>query len=193
LTVPDLTPLALAEVLDVADARVGQRSDVRADRLARPTVVRPGEHQRRHDRRPLDVVPRHQLPRHAEAVLQPHEARAPRVGVQRHQVHAALAQRGVERVDGRGVGEVDVERDARVGPEARPAVQQREALTGDREVHRQDAPGRPVRRVLARTRVARDGVDAPLGERRQVEGGRGLGLVVEPDAGNDPVGSHVRG
>ena len=123
------------------------------------------------------------LRRPSADVLQ-HLARGGRV-VQHHA--------GDEAVDLHRGRHEDEERDARVDREGRTAVQQREALAGEGEVDRQDAARRPVRRVPARTRVARDGLDPTLRERRHVEGGRSLGLVVEPDAGDDSIGSHGRG
>src|SRR5262245_44475798 len=116
---------------------------------------------------------RDDLPRQAEAVLQPTA----------HAVFAATLDEGAPvAVDFGLVLAVDDERDRFAERELRPAVEAYEWHATQGEVDGQDVAFRVARVV---SRGARDIVDAAVREEIRVELGGLLGLAVEPQAGRD--------
>src|SRR5881396_3254200 len=126
----------------------------------------------------LDELSRDDLPRQAEAVLQP-------------AADAGLSPAGDEGVpvlvDLSLILAVDRERDRFVELEVGTAVESDERLAGDGEVDCQNNAGRPARRVRRRPV---DLVDPAVREERRVELRRLLSLAVKPQARSDPAGHH---
>jgi AraC family transcriptional activator of tynA and feaB len=127
-----------------------------------------------------------ELPRDAEAVLHPAVEPAERIGIDRHQHLAALGQPVEQPPQLRLVVAVDEQRDR--GREAEGmhgrAVDAQQAVAAELEA-------RLEHRALgarARGTVALDLGDACLGEQREVEVHRGLGLAGEHQEGREPHG-----
>ena len=119
----------------------------------------------------LVQLARHDLPRQAESVLEP-SARPRLASVRRERIP--------QPVDLLLVLALDDERHRLVEAEIRSAVEALEVLAIEREIDRQDHPGRPAGRV---GRGAPDLVDAAARQQARVEPGRLLSLAVEPETG----------
>jgi hypothetical protein len=119
----------------------------------------------------LVQLARHDLPRQPESVFEPSAGA---------RLASVRGERIPHPVDLRLVLALDDERNRLVEAEVRPAVEALEVLAVEREVDRQDHPGRPAGRVGG---GAPDLVDAAVGQQARVEPGRLLGLAIEPEAG----------
>src|SRR5512133_2314233 len=186
-----LRSLARSIALDGINARILEYLDVALQCRFGLTMHASGEHQTWSNGAPrLRTPTHHDLPRYAEAILNPAVAPAPGILPERHECLPTVGEFRKQAIGILDSIDKHEKRDARVDGEDRSAVERGETLTCHLELDSKDAAARLAAWVVAGFRITRGCYDAATRECASVEIGSRFGLIVKPEARYDGALSH---